>query len=349
MTWSFALLAGLIVLATLGVLLYPLRPRAVRPGDDASCTGGTTALGQRRTHHWMWALAIALPLAAASLYLHLGAPHALTASSGASLDADQMIARLRAAQSAHPDAIDPARALSDALMSVGRYEEAVDVLSELARRHPDDAQTYADLADALGSAAGNDMRGEPERMLNMALQRDAGNVKALALAGTIAFDRQDYVRARDMWQKLVEQVDPASEFGRQARDMLAEAAARLDEAHASTAPQRPTQRIVGAVTLDDSLRTAVAAGDALFVFVRHADGGPPLAVQRYRSGAWPMRFDVDVDLLPDAGDDNATFVIVARVSKHGDAAAGSGDLEGISAPFGRDTGAIDVGINRRLP
>ena len=50
---------------------------------------------------------------------------------------------------------------------------------------PQDAQTHADLGDALAFVAGRRFDGEPERLIQRALQLDPRNAKALELAGTL--------------------------------------------------------------------------------------------------------------------------------------------------------------------
>ena len=46
--------------------------------------------------------------------------------------------------------------------------------------------------------AGN-LLGEPETIIARALQADGSNIKALALAGTAAFERKDYAKAIEYW------------------------------------------------------------------------------------------------------------------------------------------------------
>ena len=46
--------------------------------------------------------------------------------------------------------------------------------------------------------------------------------KALALAGTVDFDRGDYAQAIARWQPILERVPPESEFGKQIAGSIAD-------------------------------------------------------------------------------------------------------------------------------
>jgi Tfp pilus assembly protein PilF len=56
-----------------------------------------------------------------------------------------------------------------------------------------------------------------------ALEIDPQNLKALALAGTAAFDRKDYAAAARYWQRMLPLVEPGSEDARQIQGSIAEA------------------------------------------------------------------------------------------------------------------------------
>jgi hypothetical protein len=62
--------------------------------------------------------------------------------------------------------------------------------------------------------------------------------------------------------------------------------------------------------------------------------GPPLAVQRYTVGAWPMPFELTQDNVMLSGTKlQGKVVLTARVDQDGDAMTKQvGDIEGVSAP-----------------
>ena len=67
-----------------------------------------------------------------------------------------------------------------------------------------------------------------------ALQIDPKNLKALALAGSAAFDRKDFKSAAAYWERMLPLVPPGSEDARAIQ-------ANVDEARksASSAPAKP--------------------------------------------------------------------------------------------------------------
>src|SRR5260221_10059584 len=83
---------------------------------------------------------------------------------------------------------------------LGRFGEATEAYAKAAARMPRDAQLLADYADALAMAQGRTLQGEPERILLRALAIDPNNVKALLLAGTAAFSRNDGAAAVRHWE-----------------------------------------------------------------------------------------------------------------------------------------------------
>ncbi|MFM1855715.1 MAG: hypothetical protein RLZ83_1024, partial [Pseudomonadota bacterium] len=57
----------------------------------------------------------------------------------------------------------------------------------------------ADYADALAMTQGGKLAGEPERLVQQALQAEPAHVKALALAGSAALERGDARAAVEIW------------------------------------------------------------------------------------------------------------------------------------------------------
>ena len=94
---------------------------------------------------------------------------------------------------------------------------------------PDDAQLLADYADTLGVLHGRKLEGKPEALIQQALKIDPRNVKALMLAGTVAFNRKNFARAAKDWEQaranLPADIDP--EMTQQLMAAIAEARSQL--------------------------------------------------------------------------------------------------------------------------
>lgn len=253
---------------------------------------------------------------------------------------------------------------------LGRYAEAVEAFRKVAALQPQDAQAYADQADALAMANGRQLAGEPEKLIDKALSLDPKNLKALALAGTIAFDRGDYAAAVRHWEAAVVAGQGDSELVRNLQGGIAEARARgglppaagaAASAPAPAVAQAPkaadpsaaaATRVSGRVTLAPALQGKVAPDDTVFVFARAVDGPrAPLAVYRKQVRDLPFDFVLDDSMAMSAALrlSSATQVIVsARVSKSGNAVAQPGDLQGASPAVRVGTDKLQIEIGEEL-
>jgi cytochrome c-type biogenesis protein CcmH len=111
--------------------------------------------------------------------------------------------------------------------------------------------------------------------------------------------------------------------------------------------------ISGTVTLAPNLAGKGAATDTLFVFAREMNGPPmPVAIVRATKKDLPFAFRLDdsTSMMPSRKlSDVGMVVIVARISKSGQAMPQSGDLEGMSQPVKPGAGGITVVIDHERP
>ena len=85
----------------------------------------------------------------------------------------------------------------------------------------------ADFADTIAMAQGRRLLGEPEKIVRRALEIDPRNLKALALSGTIYFERQDYGAAIGEWKKVLALVPPESNVATGIQGSIQDAESRL--------------------------------------------------------------------------------------------------------------------------
>ncbi|MBK9363352.1 MAG: c-type cytochrome biogenesis protein CcmI [Rubrivivax sp.] len=318
-------------------------------------------------------LALLLPAASVATYLALGQPAATLAPAAADsarheVGAEQieaMVARLAERLQAEPANPEGWQMLARSQAALGRHADAVAALRQLDRLQPDNPDTLADLADLVAVVNGRRLAGEPAQLVQRALALNPLHPKALALAGTIAFDAGDYAAARDQWQRLVAQLPADSELARNLQDSIAEAD-RLAAAGGASAPAVPTPAsapaaastpaaagLGGEVVVSPELAGRVAAGDTVYVFARAADGPRmPLAIVRQPVGSWPLRFTLDdrSAMTPQSRLSAArSVVVVARISRSGDALPQRGDLIGESAPLGPNAQGVRIVIDRVQP
>ena len=317
-----------------------------------------TAPTARRGRHAALALGIALPLAALLIYLATGTPAALDPRNSAPdmAQVESMVARLAAKLRENPDDVEGWKLLGRSYSAMGRFPEAVNAFAKAAERAPRDAQLLADFADALAMARGQRLDGEPENLIARALEIDPNNLKALALAGTVAYQRQDYARAGELWGRMLPLVPEGSEDARAIAENVAEAKKlaaiggakpNKDQKGAQVAKAHPGVR--GTVALAPQLRQQVKPDDLVFVFARAVDGPPmPLAVLRARAADLPLTFSLNDAMAMASGMTVSAFprvIVTARVAKSGSAKPAPGDLQGESKPVANDASGVDVRID----
>ena len=290
------------------------------------------------------ALGAAVPLLALALYLAVGNPAALGPREDPhAFDAQQLTAlveRLAAKMRDNPDDAEGWRLLGRSYAALGRFPEALDAYAKAAARKPRDADLLADMADVLATTRKERLQGEPEKLVLRALEIDPQNLKALALAGTAAFDRKDFDAAARYWQRMLPLVDPGSDDARQIQASIAEA--RTLGGAASSA-------LKGQVRLSPKLAGKAAPDDVVFIFARAVEGPPmPLAVKRVRVRDLPVEFALDDSMAMAPGMNlsaHARVVVGARVSKSGQPTPQAGDLQGFSAPVANDARGVSVTID----
>lgn len=313
------------------------------------------------------AFAIGLPVCALAVYLLVGNPQAITtggALPGAPHGVTEeqilaMVEQLAARMRANPDDPEGWKILGRSYAALGRFKEASEAYANAAARDTNDAQLLADYADALAMAQGQTLEGEPEKLIARALEIEPANTKALALAGTIAFNRKEYEKAAQYWERIVAAVPPDSGMAQAARANVAEARALAGGAVAAAPPVNPPPpattgggQISGVVKLAPVLATKVEPTDTVFIFARAVDGPRmPLAILRRRVSDLPVEFALDDSMAMTPQMKLSSFpqvVIGARVSKRANAMPQPGDLQGFSQPVKVGAERVSVVIDSEV-
>ena len=296
------------------------------------------------------------------------APHAVTRE-----QMTAMVEKLAVRMQAQPDDPEGWNMLGRAYMNLGRPEDALAAFKQAIKLKPDDANILTEYADALAVKNGRTLDGEPTQLLDRALKLEPDNLKALALAGTAAFNRGDFATAVKHWERVA-LVGPANgELVEMARSGVAEARERGKLPAAAVAPNTvpntapttpavpaaaaanpgPGPGLTGTVRLAAALKAQAAPEDTVFIFARPAEGARmPLAIVRTQVKNLPFDFKLDDSqaMSPAARLSGAKRVIVgARISKSGEAMPQPGDLEGLSAPVDVGAAGVVVEIKAKLP
>ncbi len=326
------------------------------------------------------ALGLAIPALAASLYFYLGSPDAFkpaqmvdTQDPAHAVSEEQivtMVAGLERKLKDKPDDADGWYMLARSFHVLKKYPESAEAYAKLVKLVPDNADLLADYADELAMAQNRSLQGEPEKILAKALAVDPKNLKALALAGSAAFDKRDFSTAVTQWKKILLLVPPESETARSIMSSIGEAQSLAGDSSALPAPvlapkldAKPDQvapataqadtpaaaKVEGTVELDATLRSKVTDTDTVFIFARATEGPKfPLAVIRKQVKDLPLSFTLDdsMSMMPNAKLSNFPLVIVgARISKTGNATPGIGDFEGMAEAVKPGAKGLKIRIN----
>jgi len=328
------------------------------------------------------ALAVIIPTVSVLLYGKLGSPLAITHPGSSATAApgqgngdrapfslsemDALTERLKAKLEQNPtDGVGWAL-LARAYVELGRHPEAVQIYEKAMQLIPNDAQLLADYADALGVLNGRKLEGRPEALIQQALKADPRNVKALMLAGTVAYNHKEFSRAASYWEEARANLPPETDPEAIQEIMAGIAEARelaggrqAAKASRPTAPAKPASpagpsvAISGQVTISPSLAGKGSPTDTLFVFAREMNGPPmPVSIVRATMKDLPFTFRLDDSTSPMPSrklSDVGPVVIVARLSKSGEAMPKSGDLQGTSQPVKPGVNGITVTIDREIP
>jgi cytochrome c-type biogenesis protein CcmH len=208
------------------------------------------------------AVGVAVPVCAIGIYLLVGSPQLLQPATACERGAgDSRRTRSRRWSSGSPSASRPIRRIVEGWMLLARSYARVRSLQGIGgRRIP----TRSSCGRATRSCSpttlmrsawrsGRRLEGEPEKLIARALEIDPRNLKALALAGTVAFERKDYKSAAAYWERMLPLVPPDSDEARSIR-------ANADEARAlaegRVADKRHSSRGIRRAPKARSLRSA---------------------------------------------------------------------------------------------
>jgi cytochrome c-type biogenesis protein CcmH len=332
------------------------------------------------------ALLVLLPLAAVGLYGWLGAPDALdprqARADAQHFDAGQMeaaVERLAQRLQASPDDPEGWSMLARSYRVLGRHADAVVAFERAEKFIAASPERLTEWAESAALVGGGKLAGRPAELVARALTVNPEFPQALALAGAAAFEAKDWQGAIAHWERLARQFAPGSEeAGTVARSLAVarEELARAGGTAAAPAPlakpapiaaapapattrdsapvqSAPKFRLAGTVSLAPALAAKASPEDPVFIFARAAGGPPmPLAVLRKTVKELPLEFTLDDSSAMMAEGKLAAIgevIVGARVSRSGNAAPQSGDLQGLSRPVRIGATGISVVIDAALP
>ncbi len=257
------------------------------------------------------------------------APAPVATDAGGPGPLDQAVAELEARLAASPDDREGWLLLGSAYTALGRPDDAIGAYTSANRladgRDPD---ARLGIAEAQLLKDRGAINGEAGATIEAVLAEVPDNPKALWYGGLVAMARGDAAAAERRWTDLLAR-SPPPRIREIVESQLAEL--RGEGAALPPAPTGSAPAVTVTIEIDPALRPALRAGAPLFVFVRDAAGGPPLAVVRRESAALPLAVtlsDADVMIPGRSLASLAAARIVARVANGGEPVAQPGDAFG---------------------
>ena len=316
--------------------------------DETRAADEVEQKGGRQGQYAAFALAVLIPVAAFLIYLEIGAPIAMDP------DFTRQQRQMMAAQGGHSDA---------------EILEQIAILEERLKEQPDNPDVMADWADVLAAAQGGSLDGRPREIIEEVLKIDPTHWKALALMGTLCYNKQDYKGAVEYWTRMLAGVEKGSEEWRQIAENIEQArhlgglppsenASLLAAQAAPEAKQTPAaaQKFIdGSVEVAPELKDKIAPNDVVFIYARPVQGSKmPVAFMRIKASELPATFHLDSSSTMGMGmktlNEVDEVIVEARVSRSGNFMPASGDLEGtVEGKVAVGKQSVKVIINRVLP
>ncbi|NND81920.1 MAG: c-type cytochrome biogenesis protein CcmI [Gammaproteobacteria bacterium] len=330
-----------------------------------------------------------VPFSAAGLYLITGTPAALElqqatvaphASQPSAEDISTMVARLEQRLQQQPNDIEGWVMLARTRLALGDYEQSLNAYKKVTELGGEDANVYAQMADAAAMADNGSLSGRAAQYIADALRLDENQPQALWLAGLAAAQRGDQIEAQQLWNRLLPLLEGSPKQQQELRDIIAQSrAAQLgsttvanrgapaadnapaaNNAPAPGADQAPAAQAAAQagvqirVQLDPAFAEFANPDETVFVFARAKSGPPaPLAVKPLRVSDLPVEITLsDADaMLPQMKLSMFDEIqITARIAKSGNPVAQTGDIQSAVAQTTNDaTELIVLTINQVVP
>ncbi len=306
------------------------------------------------------ALALVLLLAGgtAGVYVLVGTPDALDPRNVAQATTlEEAIAQLERRLVREPGSVEGWVLLGRSRMAQQQWIAARDAFAKAHALLPDEPELMVEYADAqMRAADGGQFPASAGALLERALAAQPMNQRGLLTLGAIRRQSGQPAEAVALWERLLPQLDPDAAQALAPQIAAAREQAGMPPAPAGTDPPSaaagPTLEVT--VELSPSLASQLPPDATLFVFARTPEGGgPPVAVKRLPARDFPIRLQLsDADgLMPTQKlSQQAQVILMARISRTGDAAAVSGDLEAQPQPLDvRDGQQATLLINQVHP
>jgi len=194
--------------------------------EDVAARSNSSSAAARGNNKFVYGVAAFIPIGAIALYFFVGNPKGVTpelapptmpavaADQSGSMSQQQIAAnidKLADRLKQNPNDAQGWTMLARSYMMQERFSDAASAYEKLTTLSANDADAWADYAEALALANSQNLAGKPTEAINRALQINPKHQKALDLAGSAAYQAGDYNKAIEYWQKLLKLLPPGSD------------------------------------------------------------------------------------------------------------------------------------------
>jgi cytochrome c-type biogenesis protein CcmH len=305
------------------------------------------------------AMAAAIVVAAMALapfvYLQIGSPDARN-SQNVAPEIEEMVTSLAARLERNPQDLAGWKMLGRSYFTMGRLPEAIAAFERaIELESARDAQTLADLGEAVLMNDQSSITGRAGQLFETALSLSPANPKALFYGGLAAINRGEPLLGADRWEALL-----ATSTPKNVEDILRQRIAELrgESLPPVESPAAATATTTGAVVtiniaLGADASTVVGPDATVFVIARDpAQPSPPIAAVRRRASELPTVVtlsDSDAMIPGRVPSAFAELEIIARVSMSGDPIAKTGDWFGSLTHRNGSNDPLAILIDQQVP
>lgn len=295
-------------------------------------------------------LAILLPVCTLLLYTTFGNTGAITGVHTAENvqtqqnmpSVDEMLASLQQRLKDNPKDSNGWFLLARTYMMLNQYEQAIEALETLSQLVGKNPNVLVQLADAKAMQNGGQLRGEPQALLEQALEIDDKHPQGLMLYAMSLAERGQYTAALERIKTLRVLVRDDAESVAELDQLRAQIKVLMGQENVTVEPTVPQSGLTIQVTLDEALAIDAQVTDTLFIFARQADqaNAPPIAVVKKKVIDLPAEIILSDQQSMQGGKALSSYQhvqIVARISTSGQPSATTGDLFGIVENVPTDT------------
>jgi cytochrome c-type biogenesis protein CcmH len=291
-------------------------------------------------------IACGIPLSAGLLYLNIGEPGAITAQAQQPAPSTEpnaeglpplaeLLPNLESRLQENPDDVRGWKLLGRSYLMVGQFDKAAEATRRALALEDTDADTHAQLAEAIAMQQQGDMQGEPIALVNAALAIDSNHQQATWLSAIADQQAGDHKSAISKFEKLLDATNDDPNAQQSIREMLSVSRAAINDSTTTEAPTSEASIVVSAA-IADSITLDMPETTTVFIYARASSGPPmPLAVSRVQLKDLPINVTLDDSMAMVPGMTLSSFdsiIIGARISKTGNAIRQPGDWMGETDP-----------------